>query len=1297
MAKAMIITLSLLIFLIQQASASTNDKTSFDINEITSKIMYRPLKEGCRFIFYGKAYQVEYKEDGLLLWAFNSEVDNGKDILIPGKPEIKGDRIIYRDNKDKIIIQGFTQRSKVQEKLEISHSFQDYLQNIPNLYKNKSEPGIEIDFFATGELLIDTSIIPVPTPYYQSAPVVAFDGTNYLVVWEDWRNYTDIYCTRVNQSGEILDPAGIPISVAPGYQIFPAVAFDGTNYFVVWEDWRRGLSADIYGVRISPSGAVHDPYGIPISTTINDQWKPSVAFDGTNYLVVWEDWRNGYLDIYGTRVSQFGMVLDLNGISISTNSFAEFDASVVYGSSSYFVAWTNGYTMDSIDVYGTRVSPSGIVLDPNGIAISTASSIQNSPSVAFDGINFFTVWEDGRSGISFDIYGARINQTGTVIDINGILISNASNNQWISTLTFDGTNYLVAWEDYRNNTDTSDLYCARVNQSSTVLDPSGIAISTVAGNQSFPVMSFDGSNYFVVWEDWRAFDYSNIYCTRINQSGNVLDLNGIMLSTSANEQTVSTATFDGNNYLVVWEDHCTGDTSDIFGARITQSGGFLDPSHILISTAVNSQISPSVAFDGNNYLVVWSDKRSGIEDIYCTRVTQAGVILDPGGIAISTAPNIQSKPKVAFDGNNYLVVWEDYRNNIDTADIYGARLNQAGLVLDPIGFPISADTGEQVAPAVAFDGLNYLVVWQDDRSSSRWDNIYGVLVSQSGLVDTILIPICTAINFQYSPSITFNQTNYFVVWEDHRNTDITQIFGARINPVGIVLDPNGFKISTTLTNYVSPCVIFDGTNHLVVWEDYRRGYYSDLSCARVNLAGEVTSLYPISSKIGNQSLPALVHGPGNQILITYSGWTEVVNGKNYNTMRIWGKYFSSLEQIPGFGWSKKADVAGATKRIKDGGCLTVLNDKIYALVGNNTQDLMEYDIINNTWIKESEVPFSSITGKTKRVKKGACLCNDGYYIYIVKGNNTQEFYRYDPYVNIWQELLQPGFYKRIKGGSMVFDGESKIYLIGGSNKNEWKIFDIYTETWSKPNPETLPARKWKYGSFILYIDDVIYGLRAGSKTNEFYKLDIYTPNPTWTRLQDMPLYNSSGRKKKAKKGACAAFDGNLIYAVKGGNTYDFYSYDIEKDSWTQREDIGQPVGIPYKKVKGGGALTYSPVTGGLFAFVGNNTNEFWFYLPNPSFGSKSAEGKMAKPNQLNNFNLQVLPNPSKNIAKVYYSLPFKTTARIKIYNVTGKLMLQADCDDEIFTINTKLLSAGVYILKFEAGDYKATKKLLVAH
>src|SRR5712664_3655480 len=54
----------------------------------------------------------------------------------------------------------------------------------------------------------------VAAPYAQVAPAIAFNGTNYLVVWSDDRDSQNwrVYATRVSTNGEVLDTAGLEIS-----------------------------------------------------------------------------------------------------------------------------------------------------------------------------------------------------------------------------------------------------------------------------------------------------------------------------------------------------------------------------------------------------------------------------------------------------------------------------------------------------------------------------------------------------------------------------------------------------------------------------------------------------------------------------------------------------------------------------------------------------------------------------------------------------------------------------------------------------------------------------------------------------------------------------------------------------------------------------------------------------------------------------------------------------------------------------------------------------------------------------
>src|SRR5690606_37489320 len=131
---------------------------------------------------------------------------------------------------------------------------------------------------------------------------VASDRNGYLVVWRD-QNNGDIQGAGVSAAGEVLHPAGIVISRHAQAKQDPAIASCGDGYRVSCVAPEATLTSfDIYGARVTSAGVTEDPGGLPIGVAPNVQQRPAVAADGAGYLVVWQDLRNGGIDIYGTNV-----------------------------------------------------------------------------------------------------------------------------------------------------------------------------------------------------------------------------------------------------------------------------------------------------------------------------------------------------------------------------------------------------------------------------------------------------------------------------------------------------------------------------------------------------------------------------------------------------------------------------------------------------------------------------------------------------------------------------------------------------------------------------------------------------------------------------------------------------------------------------------------------------------------------------------------------------------------------------------------------------------------------------------
>ena len=293
-------------------------------------------------------------------------------------------------------------------------------------------------------------------------PNAAFDGTNYLVVFVKGEN---IYGTRVTQSGTVLDgPSGFAISTGVLFSISnwsPAVAFDGTAFLVVWNKY-NGLDHDIYGARVTSDGQAQGEFAI--STAPGSQVSADVSFDGVNYLVVWNDSRNGNNDIFGARVEQNGTVLDPLGIPISITPSSEDGPRIAFDGSNYLVVWRDvpniGFDPPLADIRGTRIDPVGALLDGpaagGGIGINTIALGKSEPAVAFDGRNFLVAWVVGAFPNSppAGMFGAKVSPGGQVVEglpaTAGISLSNPPSAfaRFLSpVITSNGTSVLLTWFD----------------------------------------------------------------------------------------------------------------------------------------------------------------------------------------------------------------------------------------------------------------------------------------------------------------------------------------------------------------------------------------------------------------------------------------------------------------------------------------------------------------------------------------------------------------------------------------------------------------------------------------------------------------------------------------------------------------------------------------------------------------------------------------------------------------------------------------------------------------------------------
>jgi hypothetical protein len=684
----------------------------------------------------------------------------------------------------------------------------------------------------------------------------------------------------------VLIDSGLSYARSDKEQDYPSVAFDGTNWLVVWQD-KRGDRAAVWGTRVNAAGVPLDSANIRIADDAEERSTPEVAFNGASYLVVWQDGRNHSYDIYGTRVSPAGAVLDPDGIRISRSEETDEYPAVANNGADFLVVWQDSRNSgNDKDIYAARVNGGGQVLDTANIAVAMAAAKQENPAVAGCSGGFLVTWQDWRNEATTisDIYAARVTTAGSVLDPAGIAVSRADSTQEYPALASDGTDCLITWCDYRNS--SGDVYGARVSGAGAVLDPSGLPIhaspSFWAGD---PCVAYTGTQYLVAWEDdsMTGGNDCDILASRVTTAGQVLDPGGVVVTAAGSNQYWPVIAPGGSDLIVSWQDYRNGDDRDIYSRRVSASGVPLDTVDNMLSMVVNvyEQFNPAAAFDGTNFLTVWHDERAPQtnQKLYGARVTPTGTLLDPGGFCINDYYSSVGAPAVAFGTNSYLVA---LNIGVSSYAVIAARVTPAGVVLDTSSLYTGITGQGGGPPAVAFDGTNWFVVsaFEDFGGLA---NVQGVRFATDGtLLDSHAIRLAYLPNGLDAPAVAFGTTSYLAVWQDFRNGSTYDIYGRRVSADGTTLD-SAIAISTAATSQHAPSVAFDGTNWLVAWQDNRNGGERECFCTRVSQSGTV--LDPAGIRIG--SCPDN-YDDAVQLAFDGTNYFVVWQWRNYSNGDLWG-------------------------------------------------------------------------------------------------------------------------------------------------------------------------------------------------------------------------------------------------------------------------------------------------------------------------------------------------------------------------------------------------------------------------
>ncbi|MEO0107585.1 MAG: FlgD immunoglobulin-like domain containing protein, partial [candidate division WOR-3 bacterium] len=401
-------------------------------------------------------------------------------------------------------------------------------------------------------------------------------------------------------------------------------------------------------------------------------------------------------------------------------------------------------------------------------------------------------------------------------------------------------------------------------------------------------------------------------------------------------------------------------------------------------------------------------------------------------------------------------------------------------------------------------------------------------------------------------------------------------------------------------------------------------------------------------------------------------------------------------------WLERASIPQGDyrKRVKYG-AITYLDPYVYVLKGSNTNEFWRYDPRADSWDTLPSLPAGE---GNRKAKDGCCLTADPStrLIFATKGGNRLEFYAYNPATQTWmvRESIPWGTNGRgARNGTCMDYGFDKIFFLKGASTNEFYIYSVSGDRWVTGRGPIVEGSKIsvRRGTSLAVFDTLVY---CPNPHNRYGFLCYNIWDSTWRTRPTVP---GGYRNRKVRAGSGSAIVGNTLYLTKGGNTNELWAYDLLGDTaWTPKADI--PLGTYGKRIKTGGCMAKSDNY--LFVLKGGNTTEFWIYAPAVDTVRMPDRQRLPDAQQLAmSFACRAATDPVTGPVTLQLALPKSLAARIKVFDITGGFVatiaqgvLPAGrheftwkrCDDY-----ARPVANGIYILRFESDEFRSSQKLVL--
>jgi hypothetical protein len=548
------------------------------------------------------------------------------------------------------------------------------------------------------------------------------------------------------------------------------IAFDGSRFVVIWDDYRSGWP-EVYGAHLAPSGAhFAEPTGVRLLPTSLEDLAPTVACSPAGCILTW------VLPPAASALRLDSTLAPLDGAPLTLATDALYVAPHAAASSAGYAvtyATADGGVLRGLGPDGGPSAPWALL-----------PGATQAPAIAFDGANYILAGETANGANQVNVYAQRVAPDGGPVDPSPVWFPTAIAGP-ISTFgpaaVAAGAGVSVAaWSNAQSVEGAAFADGGWLSAS-----PGVVATSGIAG--TFPGVGFDGVAFRLVWTDL-VTGGTDVADGLMAPDGGAIPPNGVVLPgplSGSNDPQIAC----GAGLCGVLETSQAVDAglSSMTTSWVAETVALLTTGPMEWPSAGSRQLYPSVACGAHACLAAWLEQRLTGESIQARRFAFDGGSLGASftlGGAQGLAP-----PVVAASASQFVVVW----NQVANGPFAAARVADDGTVLDPSGILGPRNFLVPDGENVAFDGNAYVVTGQAVGSFDGGAAGFGPFAWRLGLDGDagppyLVCPGCLSQFLIYSAvSVASAGGTTWAVWLGTAGT-VPDVLAARMDSSGAPLD-----------------------------------------------------------------------------------------------------------------------------------------------------------------------------------------------------------------------------------------------------------------------------------------------------------------------------------------------------------------------------------------------------------------------------------------------------------------------------------------------------------------------------